>query len=156
MTSLRLTADVMFLAASLIGLNNGQVSVSVRVGILLMSKSDYPFDVRHFGPAIEIAVEKARSELGVNMTLFYNTYPGNCHLSLTIGHFVLLNSKGVDAFIGQACSESLMGVARLAEFYKIPMVTGVGDLLVRNPANNDMYQTLSMLSYSISKLSSKF
>lgn len=49
-----------------------------------------------------------------------------------------------------------MGAARLAEYFSIPMATGVGDLVVRNKDNDDMYETLTILSYNIGKLSSEF
>lgn len=67
----------------------------------------------------------------------------------------LYQDKNIQAVIGPACSESIMGAARLAEYLRLPMVTGVGDLVVRQTRNDDMYETLTILSYNIGKLSGK-
>jgi adenine/guanine phosphoribosyltransferase-like PRPP-binding protein len=70
------------------------------------------------------------------------------------GHLAeLYYDHNVDAVIGPGCSESITGAARLAEYLGLPIVTGVGDLVVRNTYNDDMYETLTILSYNIGKLS---
>ena len=130
-------------------------ATDVKVGVLLMADSPWPFDLKKIGPAIEEGKIRALDEFGVNMQLVYHTYPGNCPLAATLGYFVELTNANPDlhAVLGPSCSESLIGVARLAEYLELPMISGVGDLVVRNPANHDMYETLTVLSYSITKLS---
>ncbi|XP_052818153.1 atrial natriuretic peptide receptor 1-like [Mya arenaria] len=142
---------VVLVACSFINVSRG---VDVKIGVLLMTDSWWPFDLKMMGPAIEEGAIVARDVYGVNMELVYHTYPGNCPLSATLGYLMeLLNNNTLHAIVGPACSESIMGAARLAEYVKIPMLTGVGDLVVRNPANGDMYKTLTVLSYSVTKLS---
>ncbi|WAR12363.1 ANPRA-like protein [Mya arenaria] len=132
---------VVLVACSVINVSRG---VDVKIGVLLMTDSWWPFDLKMMGPAIEEGAIVARDVYGVNMELVYHTYPGNCPLSATLGYLMeLLNNNTLHAIVGPACSESIMGAARLAEYVKIPMLTGVGDLVVRNPANGDMYKTLT-------------
>ena len=50
----------------------------------------------------------------------------------------------------------LQAAGRLAQYLELPMVTGLGDLVVRDEMDMDMYETLTVLSYNIRKLSSKF
>ncbi|XP_053400081.1 atrial natriuretic peptide receptor 1-like isoform X2 [Mercenaria mercenaria] len=129
-------------------------TINIKVGVLLMTEVDWPWDLRRVGPTIEVAKEAALASYNVDIQYQYHTYLGQCPLEKSIGHLAELHyTHSVDAVIGPGCSESIMGAARLAEYLGIPMVTGVGDLVVRNTYNDDMYETLTILSYNIGKLS---
>ncbi|KAL4234394.1 hypothetical protein ACF0H5_006041 [Mactra antiquata] len=133
---------------------NVSMTTNITVGVLLMSEVPWPWDVRRLGPAIKLGVEHALDVYDVNLHVVYHTYPGACPLEASIGHLVeLYHEHNVSAVIGPACSQSLIGAARLAEYFQLPMVTGVGDLVVRSINNDDMYETLTILSYNIGKLS---
>lgn len=135
----------------------GYVSaISIKVGVLLMTSSPWPFDLPSMGPAIDEGVDYARDYYGVDIQLIHHNYTGNCPLESPIGHLAeLYYNHSVNAVIGPACSDPMVGAGRLAEFFNLPILTGLGDLVVRKQSNDDMFETLTLLSYSIIKLSSK-
>lgn len=129
---------------------------TIKIGVLLMTEAPEPFDLRRTAPALELGFERARSQYGINFEVLYHNYTGFCPKETVIGYLSeLYYNDHVQALIGPACSATIVAAGRLAQYLKLPMVTGLGDLVVRDPMDADMYQTLTVLSYNLGKLSSK-
>jgi hypothetical protein len=129
---------------------------TINVGILLMTEATEPFDLRRTGPAIEIGFEHAFSKYGIHFNPVFHNYTGYCPKEKVVGHLTeLYYLYHVQAVIGPACSSTIVAAGRLAQYLKLPMVTGLGDLVVRDPLNDDMYKSLTILSYNLWKLSCK-
>jgi hypothetical protein len=115
-----------------------------------------PFDMRRLGPAIDLGIDTAREKLGVNMEPLKRNFSGLCPYEPPVGIlselYYLENIRGL---IGPACSQSLLAAARLAQYLKLPMVTGLGDLSPRKK-DVDMFKSLTKLSYDVEKLSCKY
>lgn len=130
-------------------------ATSIKVGVILMESAPEPFDVRRVGPAIDIAMENARSEIGINFNPVKRNYSGVCPYETPVGLLSeLYYEDGIKGVLGPACSQGLLASGRLAHYLKMPMITGLGDLVVRQE-NVDMFQTLTILSYDLQKLSCK-
>ncbi|XP_062586842.1 atrial natriuretic peptide receptor 1-like, partial [Saccostrea cucullata] len=126
----------------------------VKVGVLLMTSAAEPFDLRRVGPALDIAFERSKSKYGIRFTPTYHNYTGFCPKETVIGHLSELHYVyKVNAVIGPACSATLVAAGRLAQYLKLPIVSGVGDLIIRDAADADMYTTFTRLSYNLGKLS---
>ncbi|XP_060570066.1 atrial natriuretic peptide receptor 1-like [Ruditapes philippinarum] len=127
---------------------------TIKIGVLLMTEATEPFDLRRTGPALEIGFEDAKSNYGITFEVLYHNYTGFCPKETVIGHLSeLYYEDNVKAVIGPACSGTIIAAGRLAQYLKLPMVTGLGDLVVRDPMDNDMYESLTILSYNLRKLS---
>ena len=121
-----------------------------------MTSAPEPFDLRRTAPALSIAFERARNEFGITFDVIYHNYTGFCPKQKVIGHLSeLYYNENVKAVIGPACSATIVAAGRLAQYLELPMVTGLGDLVVRDRMDDDMYTSLTILSYNIQKLSSK-
>lgn len=128
----------------------------VKVGVLLMTSAAEPFDLRRVGAALDIAFELSESKYGVRFIPKYHNYTGFCPKETVIGHLSELHYVyNVKAVIGPACSATLVAAGRLAQYLKLPIVSGVGDLIIRDPSDADMYTTFTRMSYNLGKLSSK-
>lgn len=128
----------------------------VKVGVLLMTSAEEPFDLRRVGPALDIAFELSESRYGIRFTPIYHNYTGFCPKETVIGHLSELHYvHKVNAVIGPACSATLVAAGRLAQYLNIPIVSGVGDLIIRDVLDKDMYTTFTRTSYNLGKLSSK-
>lgn len=129
---------------------------TVKIGVLLMTEATEPFDLRRTGPALDIGFDKAETELGIKFDVVYHNYTGFCPKETVVGHLSELYYKDqVKAIIGPACSATIVAAGRLAQYLELPMVTGLGDLVVRDEINDDLYKSLTILSYNLGKLSSK-
>ena len=130
---------------------------TIKIGVLLMTSAPEPFDMKRTVPALTIAFERARSEFGIDFDVIYHNYTGFCPKQTVVGHLSeLYYHDNVKAVIGPACSSTIVAAGRLAQYLELPMVTGLGDLVVRDLMDHDMYTTLSILSYNLQKLSSKY
>ncbi|XP_069114578.1 atrial natriuretic peptide receptor 3-like [Argopecten irradians] len=124
----------------------------VKVGVLLMTEAVEPFDLRRIKPALDIAFEFSESYYGIRYIPVTLNYTGFCPKQSSIGHFSeLYYDHSVQAVIGPACSETILSIGRLAQYLHIPMVSGVGDLIIRSPS--DMYTTFTRMSYNLGKFS---
>lgn len=129
---------------------------TIKIGVLLMTEATEPFDLRRTGPALQIGFEKAERDYGIKFDVVYHNYTGFCPKETVVGHLSeLYYHDNVKAVIGPACSATIEAAGRLARYLKLPMVTGLGDLVVRDVINEDLYETLTILSYNLGKLSSK-
>lgn len=119
-----------------------------------MTSAPEPFDLRRVGPALDIAFERAEAEYGVRYEVVVRNYTGNCPKQTVIGYLSeLYYNDNVRAVIGPACSETIEAAGRLAQYLEMPMITGVGDLIIRKPG--DMYTTMTRMSYNLDRLSGK-
>ncbi|KAL4224612.1 hypothetical protein ACF0H5_015310 [Mactra antiquata] len=129
---------------------------TIKIGVLLMTEATEPFDLRRVGPALKIGFDHALNNYGIHFDVVYHNYSGFCPKEKAIGHLSeLYYHDDVKAFVGPACSATIKAAGRLAQYLEIPMVTGLGDLVVRNEMEEDMYESLTILSYNLRKLSSK-
>ncbi|RZF32953.1 hypothetical protein LSTR_LSTR000823 [Laodelphax striatellus] len=102
-----------------------------KVGVLMASRLDSPFDLERCGPAVDIALEEVNEKFlakhGVTLHKVQASYP-SCSGDRAPGlaadmHF----EDDVIAFIGPACAFALEPVARLAAYWNTPIITGMGD-----------------------------
>lgn len=139
-----------------LGLSVAEHNVTVKVGVLLMTSSTFPVDLARVGPAIDKGIEEVRTRYGINFDSVVANYSVWCtRARYTSPGFLadLYYRQNVRAFIGPACSYAVQSSGRLAEYLRVPMVTGLGDLTERNPSEDDMFETTIILSYNIRKLS---
>ena len=130
---------------------------TLKFGIILMTESDKPFDLRRIAPGLSIAFEKIKTDLDITVEPVPMNYTGSCPWDAPVGQLSELHHEyNVHGVIGPACSQGLESAGRLAQFLKIPMVTGLGDLLLREPLLGDMYRTLTILSYNPKKMSCEY
>ncbi|XP_021348353.1 atrial natriuretic peptide receptor 1-like [Mizuhopecten yessoensis] len=125
----------------------------IKVGVLLMTSAPEPFDLRRIGPALDIAFEQSERRYGIKYNVFVHNYTeGTCPRQTTIGHYAeLAYQQNIQAVIGPACSQSLDAVGRLAQYLKMPIISGVGDLIIRT--GPEMYTTLTRTCYNLGKFS---
>lgn len=129
---------------------------TVKVGILLMTNSTFPADLQRLGPAIDKGIEDVKNIYGITLQPHVANYSVWCYGAryMAPGFMADLYYKhDVKAFIGPACSYAVGSAGRLSEYLRVPMVTGLGDLVFRNPSELDMFQTTVILSYNVRKLS---
>jgi len=133
-------------------------ATSVKVGVLLMTNSTFPVDLPHLGPAIDMGVEEVYARYGIRLETVMRNYSVWCYKARyeAPGNMVdLYYNHGVRAFIGPACSYAVETAGRMAEYLRVPMLTGLGDLVKRNSVEKDIFETTVILSYNINKLSGK-
>ena len=122
-----------------------------------MTDSDKPFDMKRIIPALTIAFEKIEADHDIFVEPVIQNYTGNCPWDAPVGQLSeLYHDHKVDGIIGPACSQGLESAGRLAQYLELPIVSGLGDLLIREPLLGDMYTTLTILSYNLQKLSCKY
>ena len=134
--------------------------LQIKTGILLMTEHDFPVDLRRIGPAIDIAKNHSYDTFGIDFQTTTSNYSVFCHKAkyLALGNLAeLYFRENITAFIGPACSDAVITAGKLAEYLRVPLVTGLGDLALRIPYPiDDMYNTTTVLSYNIEKLSGKY
>ncbi|XP_026810639.1 atrial natriuretic peptide receptor 1-like [Rhopalosiphum maidis] len=105
--------------------------IEYKVGVLMTTKLDSPFDLERCGPAVDLALDMVNKKFlahhRVRLKKVESSYP-TCSGAQAPGlaakmYFV----DKVIAFIGPACAFALEPVARLAAFWNIPIITGMGD-----------------------------
>lgn len=81
------------------------------------------------------------------MQLIYRSYSSKCNETHSLGMAVKEGSSNeLVAFIGPACSEDVQIVGRLASFWGIPLITGLGDVIT---GDRNSYTTLIRTSYDL-------
>ncbi|KAK3100996.1 hypothetical protein FSP39_000087 [Pinctada imbricata] len=122
-----------------------------------MTNDDFPVDLRRIGPAVDMAIEDSNNTFSVEFDKHVSNYSVFCHKAkyLALGFLAdLYYRENVSAFVGPACSDAVKSAGRLAEYLRVPMVSGLGDLALRQQYPiDDMYNTTTVLSYNIEKLS---
>ena len=138
---------------------SSNVSLTLNVGVLLMTNSTFPVDLRRVGPAIDMGVEEVERRYGIHFQTVVANYSVWCERARYIAPGYLSDMfyhQNISVFIGPACSYAVETSARMAEYLRVPLVTGLGDLVIRKPDEEDMFQTTAILSYNIRKLSGKY
>lgn len=127
--------------------SNGQNWTSFKVGVLMVDGSVHNrFDIQRIGPAVDIASEKCRTDYDVNLELLSGYYPKECSEEMAIGKAAdLARTYHLSAFLGPACSDDLQVVGRLAAYWNIPILTGLGDVLKKRSE----FRTLLRMSYAL-------
>ncbi|KAL4229979.1 Nitrogen permease regulator 2 [Mactra antiquata] len=129
------------------------INITVKVGIILIESIAEPFDLPRVGPALSIAFEHIQEDFGITFEPVYRNYSGRCPWEPPLGILSeLYYYENIEALIGPACSQGVESSARLAQYLKLPMVSGLGDLALRQYPT-DMFKTLTKLSYNIQKIS---
>ena len=128
----------------------------LNVGVLLMTNSTFPVDLRRVGPAIDMGVEEVKTRYDIEFNTVVANYSVWCERARYIAAGYLMDMyyyQNISVFVGPACSYAVETSARVAEYLRVPLVTGLGDLVIRNPEEDDMFKTTTVLSYNIRKLS---
>lgn len=144
---------LMLMAPTTISLVN---TTRIKIGVILMTSAPEPFDMRRVGPAVDLALEVASAKLGITLEPVKRNYSGVCPYEPPVGLLSeLYHKENIKGVIGPACSQGLLASARLAQYMKLPMITGLGDLVERRD-NVDMFNTLTILSYDLRKISCEY
>jgi hypothetical protein len=153
---IKLITKFIILCLSGLCLHTAGSNVTIKVGVLLMTNSTFPVDLPRVGPAIDKGIDEVRNRFGINFDPVVRNYSVWCTKAryTSPGYLAdMFYKENVRAFIGPACSYAVQSSGRLAEYLRVPMVTGLGDLTERNPSEDDMFETTTILSYNIRKLS---
>lgn len=133
-------------------------SFELDVGVLLMTKNFLPFDMPRIAPAIDMGRRDVKRIFNVSFNFILSNYSTDCNGAWTesVGKMAELSYlRNVSMYIGPACSQGVAAAGLLAEYMRVPLVTGVGDLVERAPVEKKGYETTTILSYSIDKMSGK-
>ena len=132
--------------------NHAHALYTVPVGVVMVEDSVLPFKMEMVGPALDMAFERVRDEFGIEFERFISLYPIFCDADLSTGYVSdLYHNNNIRALIGPGCSGDITVVGKLATFYELPLVSGVGDLVL----SKEDYPTFTRLSYSLEKQSSR-
>ncbi|EDS26635.1 conserved hypothetical protein [Culex quinquefasciatus] len=123
------------------------------VGVLMASHLDSPFDLERCGPAVDLALvfinEFLMAHHRIKLLKVQQSY-ASCSGAKSPGLAADMHFKdNVIAFIGPACAFALEPVARLADYWNTPIITGMGD---QPPSEGE----LSVTSGILGRLSNKW
>ncbi|XP_046567278.1 atrial natriuretic peptide receptor 1-like [Haliotis rubra] len=129
-----------------------------KVGVMLISGSDVPYSFERTGPAIRLAFQKVNREIlnsSYQLVPVERPYDDICSARNATGVAAdLFYRENIIALVGPACAYALDGVARLAGFWNIPIVTGLGDGgMFKNKTD---YPTLTRFAYCQCRLRKVF
>ncbi|UXI20373.1 FERM RhoGEF and pleckstrin domain-containing protein 1 [Sarcoptes scabiei] len=129
-------------------LNMSNFSHNYNVLVLMIDKSPtHRFDLLHIGPAIDIAEEECQHQYHVKLNLIRGTYSNQCNETASLGNvYDVLKRDDVVALVGPACSDDVQVVGRLAAYTGVPLLTGLGDVLIKE---RDDFTTLIRVSYDL-------
>ncbi|ESO97952.1 hypothetical protein LOTGIDRAFT_153062 [Lottia gigantea] len=121
----------------------------IKIGTLLISEHHAPYTMERVGPALDVAFDEINSNIlneSYKLVQVKVAYDNICNARYATGvASKLYYEEKIVALIGPACSYALDGVARLAGFWNIPIVTGLGDGgMFKNKTD---YPTLTRFSY---------
>ncbi|XP_011872012.1 PREDICTED: atrial natriuretic peptide receptor 1 isoform X2 [Vollenhovia emeryi] len=129
----------------LVSVDHGNRMRVYKVGVLMASHLDSPFDLERCGPAVDLALEEVNEFLKVHNVLLrkvQGSYP-TCSGARAPGLAADMHFRdNVIAFIGPACAFALEPVARLAAYWNNPIITGMGD---QPPSEGELSVTSGML-----------
>ncbi|XP_050352312.1 atrial natriuretic peptide receptor 1 [Nymphalis io] len=118
-----------------------------KVGVLMASRLDSPFDLERCGPAVDLALDKVNEKFlahhNVELQKVQGSYP-SCSGAIAPGLAADMHFKDdVIAFVGPACAFALEPVARLAAYWNTPIITGMGD---QPPSEGELAAPASVVS----------
>nr|XP_022900873.1 atrial natriuretic peptide receptor 1-like [Onthophagus taurus] len=116
------------------------------VGVLMASHLDSPFDLERCGPAVDLALEEINDRFlahhRIKLRKVQASYP-SCSGARAPGLAADMHFRDdVIAFIGPACMFALEPVARLADYWNTPIITGMGD---QPPSEGELSVTSGIL-----------
>lgn len=133
-------------------------AITFRVGVLLVGDSEAPFDMQRSGPAIDMAIDVVNSvhlNNSYRIEAVHIAYDNSCSAAAALGYASqLYHYNKTIAFFGPACALALDPTGRLASFWSIPIITGLGDKGIFKFKHN--YPTLTRLSYCQCRLRKVF
>ncbi|XP_046970179.1 atrial natriuretic peptide receptor 1 [Vanessa cardui] len=118
-----------------------------KIGVLMASRLDSPFDLERCGPAVDLALDKVNEKFlahhNVELQKVQGSYP-SCSGAIAPGLAADMHFKDdVIAFVGPACAFALEPVARLAAYWNTPIITGMGD---QPPSEGELAAPASVVS----------
>ncbi|KAJ0173980.1 hypothetical protein K1T71_010126 [Dendrolimus kikuchii] len=118
-----------------------------KIGVLMASRLDSPFDLERCGPAVDLALDKVNDKFlahhNVELQKVQGSYP-TCSGAVAPGLAADMHFKDdVIAFVGPACAFALEPVARLAAYWNTPIITGMGD---QPPSEGELAAPASVVS----------
>ncbi len=138
---------VALVTTSSVGVNG---LIEIKLGIVMLNDSVLPFKIEMVGPALDMALQIAQTQFGVTFVQYVRLYPDWCNADLTTGYISdLYHNNHIQAIIGPGCSGDITVCGKLATYYNLPHVSGVGDLVL----GKENYPTFTRLSYSLEKQS---
>ena len=154
----RASAIFFVLAWSLV--NAGQINslYQIKVG-LLFSDIGYPLHYRHFKPACDIAFKTinnlGREGVYLNLSMSYawsttDKFCGDPFMKAPGIASQLYHEHNIMVFFGPPCSDETFGVADLAAYWNIPILSGVSTSTALDQKNR--FRTLTRTSYKLSSL----
>ena len=131
-------------------------SYHIKLG-LMFSVPPWPVHYRHFKPACDIAIENvnklAQEGQYLNITLSYvwsqtDNRCGNPFMKAPGIASRLYHEHNIVALFGPPCSQEMFGVADVAAYYNIPVLSGASTSGTLD--QKDRYRTLTRTSYKLS------
>ncbi|CAG5029889.1 unnamed protein product [Parnassius apollo] len=118
-----------------------------KIGVLMASRLDSPFDLERCGPAVDLALDKVNDKFlahhNIELQKVQGSYP-SCSGAIAPGLAADMHFKDdVIAFVGPACAFALEPVARLAAYWNTPIITGMGD---QPPSEGELAAPASVVS----------
>ena len=150
------------LASSLVNARQKDSSYQIKVG-LLFSDFNHPLNYRHFKPACEIALKTINDlahegvYLNISISYVWNTTGKSCGGPIMTAPGIasqLYYEHKLMAFFGPPCGDETPGVADLAAYWNIPVLSGVSTAPVLDQKNR--YRTLTRTSFKLSTLCNFF
>ncbi|CAG5116349.1 unnamed protein product, partial [Candidula unifasciata] len=132
--------------------------IQIKVGVLLISDLNAPYSVQRTGPAVDIALETVNTRMlnsSYRLVKVLRVYDRICDARFASGVAAELYYKEqIQALVGPACDPALESVARLAAYWNIPIITGLGDGgMFKNKTD---FPTLTRFSYCQCRLRKVF
>ena len=131
---------------------------SIKIG-LLFSDLGWPLHYKHFKPACDIAVETvndlAQQGTYLNLSMSYvwsptDNFCGNPFMKAPGIASQLHHENNIMAFFGPPCSQETYGIADLAAFWNVPILSGASTSSALDQKNR--YRTFTRTSYKLSTL----
>ncbi|KAL5007127.1 hypothetical protein ScPMuIL_015933 [Solemya velum] len=125
-----------------------------KIGFTVVADSGVPFDLVRIGSAVQIGLNRVHNNIlnsSYVIEVLTRPYGQKCNVANAAGVVAdLYYKEGITALIGPGCSYALDAVARLATYWNIAIVTGLGDSGMF--VDKTDYPTLTRLAYCQCKL----
>ena len=95
----------------------------IRFGLLLPYKGDHPWVMPKVAPAVEYAIQTARSRQLIRRTILTMRDTKCSETEGPLAAIDLYVNRSADVFLGPACNYALAPVARFSPYWAIPVLT---------------------------------
>ncbi|OTF83250.1 atrial natriuretic peptide clearance receptor-like protein [Euroglyphus maynei] len=122
---------------------------NVTILMLISNQKELPIHYETLKPSMEMALDEIRKKYPhINFNLITRRDHHDCE-SNVLGAIVAEHyfNDRIDALIGPICTEGLVQVARLASYWKLPLMTAGGVGL--QFSDKTIYKTLTRVSFSL-------